>query len=59
MEFSKEELEFLHCFIGGCDYYLLQHIMSLNKDYEKDKKEELAENISKIYSKIDRFLKRG
>lgn len=56
MDFSKEELKFLHCFIGGCDEYLIKHAMSLNEDYTDKEKEEFVNISIKVYNKIQREI---
>ena len=54
---SEEELKFLHCFIGGCDDYLIKHAMSINEDYTSEEKERLEKLCMNLYEKIDREIK--
>ena len=56
MEFTENELRFLHCLLGGCDTYLIKHAMAQNKDYTEVEKEKLEESLMKLYIKINNSL---
>lgn len=59
MEFSKEELIFLHCLLGGCDDYLIKHAMKINEEYTDEEKTALEKYSIKVFGKIDRFLNKN